>query len=238
MSIAALNWAFAMRGVSVSQKVVLISLANFSDESGYSFPAIKTIAEMSCMSDSSVRRALVDLCEREILRIDHRFRADGSQTSSGYFLQFTPPVNLTPPPCTVTPPPVTADTPYNHHITTTLIDTGVSISSNKRGTRISEDWQPSQDDYNQALSMGLTVEQVDNEANKFRDYWIGVPGAKGVKLNWSATWRNRCRDVVEWGSKQTRGSNTYRNGSESTSLSGEAVRVAKEFAGNRDDGRA
>jgi hypothetical protein len=117
------------------------------------------------------------------------------------------------------------------------LDTNVSLA-NKRGTRISENWQPSQDDFNQALQMGLTVEQVDNEANKFRDYWIGVPGAKGVKLNWSATWRNRCRDVVEWGSKQTRGSNTYRNGSESTSLSGEAVRVAKEFAGHRNDRRA
>jgi uncharacterized protein YdaU (DUF1376 family) len=117
-------------------------------------------------------------------------------------------------------------------------DIDKSISKEKRGTRISEDWKPSQDDFNQALQMGLTVEQVDNEANKFRDYWIGVPGAKGVKLNWSATWRNRCRDVVEWGSKQTRGSNTYRNGSESTSLSGEAVRVAKEFAGHRNDRRA
>ena len=234
MSIAALNWAFAMRGVSVSQKVVLISLANFSDESGYSFPAIKTIAEMSCMSGSSVRRALADLCERGILRIDHRFRADGSQTSSGYFLQFTPPVNLTPPPCTVAPPPITSDTPYNHQSTTTITDDKSSVA-NKRGTRLQENWKPSQDDYNQALQMGLTVEQVDNEANKFRDYWIGVPGAKGVKLNWSATWRNWCRSAKDR-SRPSGYSNANRDQPKSGSRVDAALRALQEAKGVRYGG--
>lgn len=31
---------------------------------------------------------------------------------------------------------------------------------------------------------------------EFVDYWIGVPGAKGVKLDWDATWRNRIREVA------------------------------------------
>jgi len=30
-------------------------------------------------------------------------------------------------------------------------------------------------------------------AAKFRDYWCGVPGAKGRKLDWPATWRNFVR---------------------------------------------
>lgn len=29
---------------------------------------------------------------------------------------------------------------------------------------------------------------------EFRDYWIAVPGARGRKLDWFATWRNRVRD--------------------------------------------
>ena len=29
--------------------------------------------------------------------------------------------------------------------------------------------------------------------DKFRDYWTSVPGAKGVKADWPATWRNFCR---------------------------------------------
>lgn len=30
-------------------------------------------------------------------------------------------------------------------------------------------------------------------AAKFRDYWVGVPGARGRKLDWPATWRNFIR---------------------------------------------
>jgi hypothetical protein len=31
-------------------------------------------------------------------------------------------------------------------------------------------------------------------ADGFRDYWIAQPGAKGVKLDWDATWRNWVRN--------------------------------------------
>jgi hypothetical protein len=36
---------------------------------------------------------------------------------------------------------------------------------------------------------------VDRETRAFVDYWRGVPGARGRKLDWPATWRNRLRDV-------------------------------------------
>jgi hypothetical protein len=29
--------------------------------------------------------------------------------------------------------------------------------------------------------------------DKFRDYWVGIPGARGRKLDWPATWRNFVR---------------------------------------------
>ena len=50
---------------------------------------------------------------------------------------------------------------------------------------------------NWAVQQGLTVEEVLKEEESFRDYWISVPGQKGVKLDWDATWRNRIRAVVE-----------------------------------------
>jgi hypothetical protein len=37
------------------------------------------------------------------------------------------------------------------------------------------------------LSAGMTFDS-------FRDYWVGVAGAKGVKLDWTATWRNWVRN--------------------------------------------
>lgn len=28
---------------------------------------------------------------------------------------------------------------------------------------------------------------------EFRDYWVAIPGARGIKLDWVATWKNWCR---------------------------------------------
>lgn len=35
--------------------------------------------------------------------------------------------------------------------------------------------------------------QAEAITAEFVDYWRGVPGAKGTKLDWEATWRNRMR---------------------------------------------
>lgn len=52
----------------------------------------------------------------------------------------------------------------------------------KRATRLPDTWHPRAED-------GL-----DNlELAKFRDYWRAVPGQKGTKLDWDATWRNWLR---------------------------------------------
>lgn len=40
--------------------------------------------------------------------------------------------------------------------------------------------------------------------DEFRDYWKSQPGAKGVKLDWFATWRNWCRRANERGAVQSR----------------------------------
>ena len=61
-----------------------------------------------------------------------------------------------------------------------------------RGTRLPADWQPSPEDRSFALSLDLDPDAV---AAEFRDYWVPLPGAKGRKLDWSATFRNRCRDI-------------------------------------------
>ena len=59
-----------------------------------------------------------------------------------------------------------------------------------RGTRL----DPSarlDDKYREAA---LAIKAIDDDElqrvfDDFRDYWIAAPGAKGVKLDWLATWR-------------------------------------------------
>ncbi|MCR0981806.1 hypothetical protein [Roseomonas populi] len=62
-----------------------------------------------------------------------------------------------------------------------------------RGTRLPTNWQPSEDDRAFARSLGLDPDAV---AAEFRDYWCALPGTKATKLDWSATFHNRCREVA------------------------------------------
>lgn len=67
-------------------------------------------------------------------------------------------------------------------------------STKKRGTRLPDDWQP---DELFAKAEGLTAVDASREADKFRDYWRGQPGQRGIKLDWHATWKNWVRKVAD-----------------------------------------
>lgn len=61
-----------------------------------------------------------------------------------------------------------------------------------RGTRLPADWVPTED---QLQFCRESREDLDpkSTADSFRDFWIAQPGAKGLKLDWNATWRNWVR---------------------------------------------
>jgi hypothetical protein len=67
-----------------------------------------------------------------------------------------------------------------------------------RGTRLPEDWQPSEEDRAFAIDLGL---DASHEAADFKDYWTSVPGPKARKLDWSKTFRNRCRMLSKGGQR-------------------------------------
>jgi hypothetical protein len=69
--------------------------------------------------------------------------------------------------------------------------------ANERGTRLPDDWQLPEDYRRAATKLGLDASTIEWEADKFLDYWTGVPGARGTKRNWLGTWRNWCRKCIE-----------------------------------------
>lgn len=74
-------------------------------------------------------------------------------------------------------------------------------SKQNRGKRIPEGWMPSDSAIETIRGEfpDVTSEQLAAEHRKFHDYWLAQPGAKGVKVDWEATWRNWMRRAGEQG---------------------------------------
>lgn len=88
--------------------------------------------------------------------------------------------------------------PSEEVITPYTLPSGANPPKPKRpaeGHRLPDDWLPAADYV--APDFGLTHEQHAGELAKFLDYWRSVPGAKGRKVDWDATWRNWMRRAAE-----------------------------------------
>lgn len=65
-------------------------------------------------------------------------------------------------------------------------------SRDATATRLPADWKP--DDLGLAFCKSERPDLDPTQtAARFRDYWAGIAGAKGKKLDWTATWRNWVR---------------------------------------------
>lgn len=68
---------------------------------------------------------------------------------------------------------------------------------NRKGTRLAADFVPGQAAEDLARELKFTKADWTMAQQEFRDYWAGVPGAKGYKLDWQATFRNSIRRYAE-----------------------------------------
>lgn len=71
-----------------------------------------------------------------------------------------------------------------------------TVVSPKNGTRLPDTWFLSASLGQWSTQEGATEEMIRREAEKFKDYWKGVAGAKGRKADWDATWRNWIRKAI------------------------------------------
>lgn len=85
MSVRAVLWAFKPP-ISKSEKLVLVSLAENADASGKCYPSLRFTARRTGMSKRYVRYLVRKLERKGLLRVEPRFRADGSYTSNRYIL--------------------------------------------------------------------------------------------------------------------------------------------------------
>lgn len=88
MSVRAITAAMDVRGVSPTEKLLLIVLANYADEHNRCYPSQSRLADEACLSRRSVTTILGDLQARGLITRVERKRPDGSRSSDLITLHF------------------------------------------------------------------------------------------------------------------------------------------------------
>lgn len=195
------------------EKLTILMLANYADDRGKAWPSNATLARDTGMTRKTVITSLKALVERGLLTI-HSRSIDGANLSNLYVLNMaldavgdedggvtdTPVVpdgdegiveQLHHPSVTVTHKPIIEPIKEEREVAPLPPK---KASEGKIGSRLPPDWEPSQEDKDFAMEHRVPW---NSEAAKFRDYWSAQPGAKGRKLDWTATWRNWIRRAAE-----------------------------------------
>jgi hypothetical protein len=81
VSVQAITWALDYAAGSVTEKVLLLVLANYANEFGVSWPSQKTLADQTALGERTVRRVLADMERRGVIRRIVRRRGNGSRQS-------------------------------------------------------------------------------------------------------------------------------------------------------------
>lgn len=80
-----------------------------------------------------------------------------------------------------------------------VADQGKKIAR-RRGHRLPEGWAPSTEIIiRMGVELRASSSALELEHRKFTDYWLSVPGQRGVKLDWERTWCNWMRTALERG---------------------------------------
>lgn len=89
MSVQALSCAIAVRGVSASEKLLLLVLANYADDKMTCWPSHKKMAAEACLTERTILSLLKSLEAKRFISRKERFRHDGSRTTDAITLHFS-----------------------------------------------------------------------------------------------------------------------------------------------------
>ena len=186
-----------------------VNLLCLASRTGGVLPQIGDIAFALRISDDAADSLVIRLCEAKLLDSDsaelkpHKWEEFQyfDKTNAARQKRFRDSKNVSNALHNVTITPV-----YTEEETDTEVEGknrveahSAAKASPKRGSRLPADWELSPSDGNISMAVAAlgSYDRVDAEEAKFKDYWISQPGQKGVKLDWSATWRNWIRRAAE-----------------------------------------
>lgn len=89
MSIAVMSRVWSESKSSGTELLVLLALADYSDDEGVSWPSIRSLAKKARVTERRINQILNALRESGEVSSEATFRDNGSSTSNRYALNFT-----------------------------------------------------------------------------------------------------------------------------------------------------
>lgn len=207
MSYRALHWAWEQDLTPAGKKFVLVALADHADEEDSCYPGQERLAEMTGQGVKAVGRHLKALEEEGYFHREQRRKPDGTRSSDRFQLHVRLSGSAQPTrqsvPTNPTESPVAEHEPTGQIVGVTpreLLtpsgeppDTATAAKTAKRGTRVPDPFTITEEMARWASAEGWQQRDAERVTEAFVDYWRAQPGAKGVKVDWPATWRNWLR---------------------------------------------
>jgi len=188
-----------------SERFVLLALADYANDDGECWPSISGVCKKTCMSERGVQTIIRRLENEGWLEISIGGGRKNCNLYTVKTLQEMHPAGNAPPHMDAETPHMDAINPagnapepsYNHKEPSYEDNARDSVKEKKpKKVRIPDDWVPSDEDTEYALSLNLTRDEIEEIANDFHAYWSDRTDAGGKKSErgWKQTWRNRVRD--------------------------------------------
>jgi hypothetical protein len=208
MSIALMTLAWKM-DMQAGRKMVLLAMCDSANDEGKCWPSIETLMQKCSMGERTVQQHLAVMEAEGIVKRDMRagrstvYNIDPRRLctpAESAPPQISHPANSAPAPATSAPIPPQNPHPTPADLAPITVKEPPKEPSKKRkvarGTRLPSDWKLLGKHAKAASEIEPKWTEADIRmiGDKFKDHWVAVPGQKGCKSDWEATWRNWCRN--------------------------------------------
>ena len=203
-------WAWGVKVKNAPLKLALLQLADNANDDGVSWYSVPKMANRCDMSERALQGHIKELVAAGLLSIKER-----PGTSRIYQLQYQEAQLIAPQILHHTPAEV-ADDPNNepnnidpviekHSLPScddlnqmpVINEPKVRKANPVKGRRWKADEVVPDEWLEYAKTKGMALAFAKLEAEKFANYWVAASGAKAVKCDWMATWRNWVLSALE-----------------------------------------
>ena len=203
-------WAWGVKVKNAPLKLALLQLADNANDDGVSWYSVPKMANRCDMSERALQGHIKELVAAGLLSIKER-----PGTSRVYQLQYQEAQLIAPQILHHTPAEV-ADDPNNepnnidpviekHSLPScddlnqmpVINEPEVRKANPVKGRRWKADEVVPDEWLEYAKTKGMALAFAKLEAEKFANYWVAASGAKAVKCDWMATWRNWVLSALE-----------------------------------------